>query len=205
MKKSSLYKLNALVALLVLLAGAGCDLSSSDDASELVSEAVNSLNESTEATSSGTTPAPVPSGSGADEINASSVVWLDADVSGWAQTATLNAGVSAGIVRLAYDKARVWPTTSTRASDGGPLIGNCWVIVNQGGTWYGATWDWMRPGQQAKARGALTGRNGHIQRAPLNSWSPSSGEQIGLMVSTPGRTGERTINERSNIDLVTVP
>lgn len=194
MKRTLNYLLLSFMAAAMLLLPTGCDLDSSSDGSDLLSQVTEAVEGAT-----------VNAGTGADEINANEVVWLDADVSGWARTATLRAGVTAGSVILAYDKAGEWPNTRTRASDGGPLIGNCWVIVNQGGTWYGATWDWMRPGQQAKARPALTGRNGHIQSAPLNAWRPSSGEQIGLMVSTPGRTGERTINERSNIDLVVVP
>ena len=194
MKRTLNYLFAFAMAGAMLLLPTGCDLSSSSDGSDLLSQVSEAVEGAT-----------INAGTGADDIPASQVVWLDADVSGWAQTATLNAGVTAGSVILDYDKAGEWPNTRTRATDGGPLIGNCWVIVNRDGTWYGATWDWMRPGQTAKARGALTGRNGHIRSAILSSWTPSSGEQVGLMVSTPGRTGERTINERSNIDLVTVP
>ncbi len=144
-------------------------------------------------------------GTGADEIPLSGVVWLDTDVSGWAQTTTLSAGVSGGTIRLDYDKASVWPHASTRASNGGPLVGNCWVFVNLDGTWYAATWDWMRPGQTSKAASAVRGTGGHIGRAPLNTWTPKSGETYGFMVSTVARTGDRTINERSNVTMVTWP
>jgi len=133
------------------------------------------------------------------------VVWLDTDISGWSQTAVLHAGVSGGTLRLSYDKASVWPTTATRASDGGPLNGNCWVIVNLDGTWYAATFDWMRTGQTSKSTAAVRGTDGHIRQSPLNSWTPRSGETYGFMVSTPARTGERTVNQRSNVSMVQWP
>jgi hypothetical protein len=198
MMKSTLYKL-FIFSLPVLFLGSGCDLdldSDSDSGDDLVSAAQQ---EFSAATASGT------SSSGVNDIDPSQVVFLDDDVSGWAQTATLNAGVSGGTVSLGYDKARVWPTANTRANDGGPLNANCWVVVNINGTWYAGTFDWLRTGQTSKAASAVTGANGHIQRAPLNAWRPSSGETLGFMVSTPARGAERTINERSNISVVTWP
>ncbi len=144
-------------------------------------------------------------GGGSDAISLSSVVWLDTDVSGWSMAATLNASVGGGMINLPYDKANVWPTTSTRASDGGPINGNCWVFVRVNGTWHAATFDWMRTGQAAKAATAVRGTGGHIPHAPLNTWTPRSGERYGFMVSTPARTDDRTINERSNVSMVTWP
>ncbi len=144
-------------------------------------------------------------GGGSDAISLSGVVWLDTNVSGWSRTATLNASVGGGMINLPYDKANVWPTTRTRASDGGPLNGNCWVFVQVNGTWHAATFDWMRTGQTAKAAASVRGTGGHIPRAPLNTWTPRSGETIGFMVSTPARTADRTINERSNVSMVTWP
>lgn len=135
-------------------------------------------------------------------INLSSVRWLDTNISGWAQTATLNASLSGGTLVLSYDKANAWPTARTRASDGGPLVGNVWIFVNRNGTWYGATWDWMRRGQTSKAKNSVRGTGGHIPHAPLNSFTPSPGQTYGFMVSTVARGGERTINERSNVSMV---
>lgn len=143
------------------------------------------------------------SSSASDEINLSEVVWLDANVSSWNQTATLNAGLSGGTIRLDYDKASVWPNAKTKASNGESLVGNCWVFVNLDGTWYAATWDWMRPGQTSKSKSAVRGTGGHIRQAPLNTWTPRAGETYGFMVSTPARSSERTINERSNVTMVT--
>ncbi len=133
------------------------------------------------------------------------VQWLDTNISSWPQTATLNARVSGGTLHLRYDKAKVWPTARTRASDGGPLNGNCWILVNVDGTWNAATFDWLRTGQTTKPVGSVRGTGGHIPRAPLNTFVPRSGERYGFMVSTPARGPERTINERSNISMVTWP
>ncbi len=144
-------------------------------------------------------------GDGKDELSLKDVVWLDTDISGWPITTQLNASVSGGSMLLPYDKARVWPTAKTRASNGGPLNGNAWIVVNVGGTWYAATWEWLRTGQTSKPISAVTGGGGHIPKAPLNAFRPRSGETYGFMVSTPARTGDRTINERSNVSLVVWP
>jgi len=146
-----------------------------------------------------------PSSNARDEISLNGVVWLDANVSGWPVTTQLNARVSGSSIMLPYDKASSWPIAKTRANNGGPLVGNVWIFVNRGGTWYAATWDWMRPGQTSKSTSAVRGTGGHIRSAPLNTFTPRSGETYGFMVSTPARSGERTINERSNVSMVVWP
>ncbi len=145
------------------------------------------------------------SNSSPDGIDLSNVVWLDADVSGWARTASLNASVSGDTLILDYDKASVWPTASTRARSGGPLNAAAWVIVNIDGTWYAATFEWMRTGGTTRQLDSVRGSGGHIPHAPLNRWRPVSGETYGFMVTTPARTADRTINERSNVSMVTWP
>ena len=143
------------------------------------------------------------SGGGADgafppELQGS-IIWLDTDVSDWAQTATLNAGVSGSTINMPYDKAHTWP--SQRG-----LNANPWVIVNLGGQWYAATFEYFKFGQTSKPVGVLNGSLGpHIQRAPLNSWRPRSGEQFYLMVSGLARSNARNVRERSNPSLVTWP
>lgn len=152
-----------------------------------------------------TTPPTTPPGDDDALIDFASVNWLDTNISGWAQTASLRASVSGGTLRLNYDKAREWPTARTRASDGGPLNGNCWIFVNVNGVWHAATFDWMRTGQTSKPTASVRGTGGHIPRAPLNTFTPRSGETYGFMVSTPARGRERTINERSNVSMVVWP
>ncbi len=84
-------------------------------------------------------------------------------------------------------------------------MGNAWVFAQIDGAWYATTWEWLRPGQTSKTTNPLQGGKGYIQHEPVRSWRPQSGELIGLMVSTPARTAERTINERSNVSLVVWP
>lgn len=130
------------------------------------------------------------------EINGP-IHWLHTDVSGWAQTTSLNAGVGGGTINLSYGKARAWP-----AVDG--VNANPWVIVNQNGQWYAATFEWLRFGQTAKPMSVLSG-GGHIKVSPLSGWRPKSGERIGLMVSGLARTTMRNVKERSNVVMVTWP
>lgn len=188
-----------IVSLCFLLVSTGCDLDFDSDSSSGNDLISNIENEISAATASGTSAGAV------NDIDPNTVIFQDADVTGWAQTASLNASVNGGTVSLSYDKAREWPTAQTRANDGGPMNANCWVVVNLNGQWYAATFDWLRTGQQSKTASAVTGANGHIVGSPLNAWRPTSGETLGFMVSTPARSSERTINERSNISVSTWP
>jgi len=135
----------------------------------------------------------------ATSVSASSagVHWLHADVSGWAQTATLSdVRISGDSITLDYDKTSVWPAGTPLSSDT-PLNANAWIFVNQGGTWYAATWEWMRPGQITKSKSAVNGD--HINQAPLQNFSPTSGEVYGFMVSGLARSSVRNVKERSNV------
>ncbi len=133
-----------------------------------------------------------------------SVTWLHHDISAWPVTASLEASIEPALIRLSYDKARAWPVAKTKASDGGDLVGNCWVLIEQDGQWYAVAWDWMRHGQTAKPRSSLRGSDNHMPGA-LSSFSPQSGARYGFVVSTPARGQERTSNERSNVSWVTWP
>ena len=85
------------------------------------------------------------------------------------------------------------------------MAGNPWIFAKVGGQWYGATFEWLRPGQTCKSISA-TDLGPHIKKSPLDNWVPKSGETVGLMVSTPARVGpEGPINERSNVVLTTWP
>ena len=141
----------------------------------------------------------------ATSVSASSagVTWLNSDVSGWAQTATLSGvRISGDSITLNYDKTRVWPSGTPLSSDT-PLNANAWIFVNQGGKWYAATWEWMRPGQITKSKSAVNG--GHINQAPLQNFSPKSGEVYGFMVSGLARSSVRNVKERSNVVMVRWP
>lgn len=101
-----------------------------------------------------------------------------------------------------HTKRGSWPTTH---AGGTTVEGNPWIFAKVNGRWYAATYEWLRPGQ--KCKGISAGNIGaHIKKSPLSSWRPSSGEQVGLMVSTPARFGPQgSRNERSNVVLVRWP
>ncbi len=138
--------------------------------------------------------------SASDDLDLGSVVWLDQNVSGWPTTASMNASVSGGTVHLPYDKANVWPGVS---AGGASVNANVWIFVQQDGTWYGATWEWLRVGQTSKSASSVTGS--HIKKPPLESFQPVSGETYGFMVSGLVRIGASNIEERSNVSMVTWP
>ncbi|MDD3603583.1 MAG: hypothetical protein PHD86_00155 [Kiritimatiellae bacterium] len=128
------------------------------------------------------------------------VVWLHANVSGWAQTASLNAKVSGGNIVLNYDKAHSWPEVS---AGGTRVVANPWVFVWENGKWYAATFEWLRKGQTSKPAGTVHGS--HIKKAPLDDFVPQSGVRYGFMVSGLARDSTRSVQERSNVDMVTWP
>jgi hypothetical protein len=143
-------------------------------------------------------PAPDPEPELSEPLDLSNVVWLHKDVSAWPITATLSASVStAGTVTLTYDKSRSWGEV-----DG--AVANPWIFVELDGQWYGATWEWLRPGQQSKQMGGKSW-GGHIKRAPLSSWEPKSGERVFMMVSGLARSGTKNVAERSNLSEVVFP
>ncbi len=143
-------------------------------------------------------------GSLEDAISLDGVVWLDPDISSWPRTASLNAFIANGVLKLQNDKVDTWPG-SIEARGGGAINGVAWVFVNVNGTWHAATWEWLRKGQHEKLVQWVKGTEGHIHHPPLSTWVPRSGETYGFMVSTPARGGVRTINERSNVSLVRWP
>ena len=210
--------LKAVWALWIAVAmGAGCETGSLDDLGTITLAELQGVAVPAETTAAVTgTPATTTSGGEASETSSDtgggtptgggtsgeitgSIKWLGMDVSGWAQTASLNASVGGGTINMPYNKARVWPTV-----DG--VNANCWAIANIGGQWYAATFEYLRPGQTSKPVGVLDGSKGdHFKVSPMSSWRPRSGERFGLMVSGLARGGLRNVKERSNISMVTWP
>jgi len=146
------------------------------------------------------TDAPVTQSSTQVPADLAGVRWLHTNVSGWSQTASLDARVSGSSMVLSYNKANVWPS---RVVDGTAVNANPWIFVFRDGVWYAATWEWLRPGQTSKAITSVAGD--HIKKSPLNSFSPRSGEVYGFMVSGLARDSTRNVQERSNVDMVRWP
>ena len=201
---------------LVLLIGmtfmlSACDLGYDDD--DVKTETVSEVTEATpaeEVAAEETQPAESadessdaePADSGSLPVSLSQVVWLHTDVSDWRQTATLSdVYVQGDLIFLEYDKANSWPAINF---NGGMVNANPWIFVQQGGTWYAATWEWLRPGQTAKSTRAV--RGDHINASPLSNFVPRSGTQYGFMVSGLARTSDHhNVAERSNVVMMTWP
>jgi len=123
------------------------------------------------------------------------VKWLNTDVSKWEQTGKLSSvSTDSGSIRLAYDKAKVWPAKDVR---GKLLNANPWIFVKQDGIWYAATFEWFRPGQTVKNKKTVNGD--HIKKNPLKSFTPKKGETYGFMVSGLARDEHRNTEERTNV------
>ena len=157
-------------------------------------------------------PAPVPtpppggggSGNSADALNLGQVSWLHQDVSAWPVTSTVtNVAITHDSVCVDHTKAGQLPTSVF----GDILVeGNVWIFAQIGGRWYGATWDWLRPGQTCKSITAEEFGRDQIRISPMDaSWVPRAGDTIGLMVSTRARDGVSAGQERTNVVLVTWP
>ena len=147
----------------------------------------------------------VSSGTAEDEIDLSTVVWLHTNVSSWPQTSTITSTtIGAPPICINHTKVGKWPTGDFSGS-GAIVDSNVWVFAKIGGTWYAATWEWLRAGTTCKDLGGSDFKTHVNGVAPLSSWTPKSGEQIGLMVSTPARLGVPGIKERTNVVLRTWP
>lgn len=148
----------------------------------------------------GEDPAPAAAPTGGP-IDLSKVVWLHSNVSGWPETGTLSSvNIGGGSITLNYNKARSWPGVNEAGAN---VNANPWIFVNQGGTWYAGTWEWLRTGQTTKSSRSVNGD--HIKKSPLNGFSPRSGETYGFMVSGLARTSRRNVQERTNIKMVRWP
>ena len=137
-----------------------------------------------------------------DEFDLSQVTWLHADISGWAQTSTVtNVQISSRDICVKHTMAGKWPVF---VNNGTAAEGNPWVFAQIGGQWYGATYEWLRPGQECKGV-TQTNIGPHTKQSPLSSWVPQSGETVGFAMATRSRDNKRTSNERTNVVLVTWP
>ena len=141
----------------------------------------------------------------------SELVFLHApEAVGWDVTSTITqvtfetSGSHVTDICFPHTKAGRWKRS-------GAGEGNVWVIAQVDGTWYAATWDYIRPGQVCKSANGFTwddrrdGIGAHTKQSPLNTWKPDHGEQIGIMVSGFARTSQRTVLERSNIFMTEWP
>jgi hypothetical protein len=143
-------------------------------------------------------------GGGGDEdlpFRLSDVVWLHENVSNWEVTSKVTAvNIDHDTICIEHTKAGRWPRR-------GIGEGNPWVVANIGGTWYAATYEYLRSGQTCKhiERRGEWGIGPHTKKPPLEGWAPRKGELVGFFVSTFARDSTRTSNERSNIYMLEWP
>jgi len=131
-------------------------------------------------------PAPPP-------LDLAKVKWLHTNVSGWPVKAKLSSVTFKGsLICLNYDKANTWPKNQISGVD---VNANPWVFIWHGGKWYGATWEWMRPGQTCKNKSSVAGD--HIKQKPFDKasgWKPKSGQVLYFMISGLARMGSAITN-----------
>ena len=153
-------------------------------------------------------------GGGQDDLPflMSDLVYLHApDARDWDVTSeifdvTFDPAGTSNVTRICFphSKAGKWK----RSGEG---EGNVWVVAEVDGTWYAATWDYIRPGQVCKSANDFTwnsrrdGIFAHTQKLPLEGRVPRSGDRVGIMVSGFARTTQRTVLEKSNIFMTTWP
>lgn len=137
-----------------------------------------------------------------DELYLGDVEWLHTNISAWPITSRIErVKITGRELCIFHTMAGKWPVF---VDNGTAVEGNPWVFANINGQWYGATYEWLRPGQTCKG---ITRENigPHTKKNPVNRWVPRSGELVGFAVSTLARSDLRTSNERSNIVLVNWP
>jgi hypothetical protein len=83
------------------------------------------------------------------------------------------------------------------------MEGNIWVIARVNGTWYAATFDYLRPGDECKFEDYSPAGEGPgpstFGAEPLASWLPRTGEPVWLFMSTVARHEPLgPLHERSN-------
>lgn len=143
-------------------------------------------------------------GSGGDDIDAAQVVYLHRNIARWGITSTITGiTITSHEICVDHTAAGRWPTS---------ILGdirveaNAWVFAKFGGQWFGATYDWLRPGQVCKA---VTGEElgvDQIRRPPMDgSWAPRTGDEIGFAVSTRARDEVEAGEERTNIKVIRWP
>lgn len=152
---------------------------------------------------------------GIDQIDPRSIIWLNqvtTDITDWPIGSPITSisvgGASGETVCISHENRDNWPLVSI---DSNPpnLIANLVIVINVDGQWYGAGYDWMRPGADCKTVHPSEFGVDQIRQSPLDaSWpGPRSGEVVGLLITTPSsnRVPVRSINERTNIVRVIWP
>lgn len=149
-------------------------------------------------------PGPGPGPAPGDELNLNDVVWVKGvHVGNWTVTSTITRVTTSNeTLCTEHTMSGRWPILDFFDIPGVYVEGNQIIIAKIGNTWYGGAGEWLRPGQVCKHTGPLVGPDIFYDSPPLQTWTPFEGEQVGIMVSTPSRSGQWGLAERSNVVLI---
>jgi hypothetical protein len=141
---------------------------------------------------------------GQDEIDANQVIYLHRNIANWAQISTVTD------IRIGSSEICVYHTGAGQFPQSiyGDISieGNVWVFAPIGGQWYGATWDWLRPGQECKGENTNQLGVDQIRIPPMDGgWRPPSGSPICFAMSARARDDVEAGEVRTNIKCTTVP
>ena len=142
------------------------------------------------------------------DFNLSEVNWIHTDVTDWEENSRITeVNITSNEVAIYHTMAGLWPVSYSVFDDGAPIEGNAWIFAFVDGRWHGATWEWLRPGQQNKSVTAWEFGEDQIRRSPLDiSWMPRQGDRVGFMMSTIARTNLRASqNYRTQVFMTTWP
>ncbi|MBI4520107.1 MAG: hypothetical protein HY701_04680 [Gemmatimonadetes bacterium] len=147
---------------------------------------------------------PAPGSFGNDQINPFEVVYLHRNIAAWEQTSLVTGlTISSGQICVYHTGAGTFP----QSIFGDIFIeGNIWVFAPINGVWYGATWDWLRPGQECKGEGLRDLGPDQIRKPPMDhTWNPAPGTPVCFAMSARARDEVEAGEVRTNIACTTVP
>lgn len=130
----------------------------------------------------------------------SDVVWIEPNISGFAETSVLDVSVVGGTINVPHSKRNSWPI-SCRFSSSERVNASLWGFVKINGVWHAGTWEYLRVGVTTRKTSTYGGA-GHF-RPPIGTFRPRNGEIYGFMVSGVARDSLSCNNarERSNVVL----
>jgi hypothetical protein len=157
-----------------------------------------------------------------DDFDENNITWLhgasaafetSGHVADWDVTSTVT-GTHFDYERLCvyHSKAGEWPEVLGIFSEDpeAPMEGNIWIIARVEGTWYAATFDYLRPGDECKFEDwSPTGEGpgpSTFSAEPLATWVPRTGEPVYMFMSTVARHEPLgPLHERSDYVQLTWP
>jgi len=131
------------------------------------------------------------------------------EIAWWPVTSNVTEVVQYGdTICVNHTKAGQWPLTDVfQDGNGANIEGRILIVAEFNGRWYGGGFDWLKEGRTCKQMPAIEYGRDQVRIWPMDaSWpGPRPGDRVGFLVSTPSsdRIGNRTVNERSNIVVIT--